>query len=258
MYKLYGMMSPNVTKVVVMLEELGSSFDFEHVYITEGDQFKREFLDLNPNNKVPVLIDDDGPDGGIVTTWESGAILLYLSEKSGKFMPAQLEQRASVFQWLMLQIAYLGPMQGQYQHFVRGATEDIPYARDRYYSEVVRIFGAMDTGLSESEYFGSNDYSIADIAYVGWVHAIRGYHEMGLDYGLDFERFKHIKRWFGTVMQRPAVERAVEFMAGVMARDREKIAGANPDYMDLVMGRGRWANLTPTERSELLEKDPPV
>ena len=257
MYTLYGMMSPNVTKIVVMLEELGSSFDFEHVYITEGDQFRQEFLALNPNNKIPVLIDNSGPDGKTVKIWESGAILLYLAEKSGQFLPVEPVQRASVLQWMMLQVAYLGPMMGQYQHFVRGATEDIPYARDRYYSEAIRIFGAMDEGLSEAVYFGNDEYSVTDISYVGWVHAIRGYHEMGLDYGLDFDRFKNIGRWFELVMQRPAVQRAVNFMSGVIARDRERLAEAKPDYMDLVMGRGRWANLTPRERSELLVKDPP-
>src|ERR671933_2703206 len=199
---LYYWPTPNGWKVTIFLEEAQIPYNVVPVDITAGDQFGAEFLKISPNNKIPAIVDPDGPDGAPISVFESGAILIYLAEKVGRFYPRTPRERYLVLQWLMFQMGSVGPMLGQNHHFRRYAPEEVPYAIERYTSETARLYGVMDKRLSEAEYF-AGEYSIADMAIYPWVVP----HE---SQGQKMESFPNLKRWYDAVGARPAVRRATE------------------------------------------------
>ncbi len=200
--ELYYWPTPNGWKISIMLEELGIPYEVHTVNIGKGEQFAPEFLKISPNNRMPAIIDPDGPGGKPISIFESGAILQYLGRKYGKFYPADERARVEVDQWLFWQMGGLGPMAGQAHHFRQYAPEKIDYGINRYTNEVNRLYGVMNKRLADRDYLAGNDYSIADIACVGWVVPHK-------NQGQDLNDFPHLKRWFETVMARPAVERGI-------------------------------------------------
>ncbi len=188
-----------------MLAELGLHYRVIPIDITAGDQFGAEFLKISPNNKIPAIVDHDGPGGQSLAIFESGAILLYLAEKTGKLLPADARERFDVIQWLMFQMGGVGPMLGQAHHFRRYAPEQIPYAVDRYTKEAARLYGVIDRHLAESEYL-AGDYSIADIATFPWIRPHRWQ-------GQDLDAYPNLKRWFDAIKARPAVQEGLAVMS---------------------------------------------
>jgi GST-like protein len=201
MIQLYTWVTPNGKKVSIMLEELGIPYEVHAVNLGQGDQFKPEYLAINPNNKIPAVIDPDGPGGKPFTLFESGAILLYLAEKSGKLWPADMRQRYAVIQWLMFQMGGVGPMFGQANYFYR-LKEKVPYAIERFHKEARRLYKVLDQELARKEYL-AGEYSIADIATYPWVWR----HEI---HQVNLEEYPNVKRWYDTISERPAVERGME------------------------------------------------
>lgn len=198
MIQLYFFPTPNTWKVSIMLEECDLPYTVIPVNIGAGEQFSPEFLAISPNSKVPAIVDPDGPEGPI-SLFESGAILVYLAEKTGRFLPAAGAARADVLQWLFWQVGGLGPMAGQAHHFRRFTGEQVPYAIERYTREVGRLYGVLDKRLQDREWI-AGEYSIADIACWGWI----SYYEMQ---GQDLAAFPALQRWFRTMAERPAVIR---------------------------------------------------
>jgi GST-like protein len=198
--------TPNGQKVHIAVEELGLPYTIIPVNIGKGDQFKPEFLALNPNNRIPVIVDNDGP-GGRFVLFESGAILIYLAEKVGKLIPSDPAARYTCLQWLMFQMGGVGPMFGQLNHFATFAPEKIPYAIDRYQTEVVRLVRVLEKRLSQADYLAGRDYSIADIATFTWVRsaARRNF--------LKLEETPSVARWLETISARPAVGRGLAILA---------------------------------------------
>ena len=205
MIDLYTWPTPNGHKVHIMLEETGLAYTVHPVNIQKGDQFDPEFLKLSPNNKMPAMVDRDGPGGEPFPLFESGAILLYLAEKTGRFLPAETRPRYEVVQWLMFQMGTVGPMLGQAHHFLGYAPEKIPYAMDRYRNEANRIYGVIDRRLAGHEYL-AGEYSIADIAVWPWL---RRPERQGVERG----EYPNFVRWFDTIAARPAVQRGVQVLA---------------------------------------------
>ena len=197
---LYYWPTPNGWKISIMLEECGLPYVVHSVDISKGEQFGHEFLKISPNNRMPAIVDPDGPGGRPISVFESGAILQYLGRKTGKFYPRDERARVAVDQWLFWQMGGLGPMAGQAVHFRRYAPEPIPYALERYTDEVNRLYGVMNTRLATLNYLAGR-YSIADIACVGWVR-------LAERQGQDLAQFPNLKRWFEAVRARPAVKRA--------------------------------------------------
>ncbi|MET0605984.1 MAG: glutathione S-transferase N-terminal domain-containing protein [Beijerinckiaceae bacterium] len=193
--------TPNGWKISIMLEECGLPYEVKLVNIGRGDQFKQEFLAIAPNNRMPAIVDPDGPGGAPISIFESGAILQYLGRKTGKFYPQDERGAVEVDQWLFWQMGGLGPMCGQAHHFRQYAPEKIQYAIDRYTNEVNRLYGVMNKRLIDRRFL-AGDYSIADMACIGWV---KPYERQGQ----DLNEFPRLKRWFETVMARPAVERGI-------------------------------------------------
>jgi len=202
MIDLYSWTTPNGHKIHIMLAETGLAYRAHRIDLGKGDQFQPQFLAINPNGKIPAIVDDDGPDGKPITVFESGAILIYLAEKSGKFLPALPRRRYDVLQWLMFQMASIGPMYGQAWHFRSAAPERIPYAVDRYTNEVTRLLKVMDQRLKESAFLGDAEYSIADIAAWPWVKGSE-------KYGQDMRDFPHVSRWISEIAARPGVQRGL-------------------------------------------------
>lgn len=198
--QLFAFDTPNGRKISVALEEMGLPYQVQVVNITQDDQFKPDFLRISPNNKIPAIIDPDGPDGQPISVFESGAILIYLAEKTGRFLPAQGAARVSVLEWLMFQMGGFGPMPGQVHHFA-GLTheDDKRYGLKRYMTETLRLYGVMDKRLADHAFF-AGDLSIADFAILGWVWR-HPRHQV------DLAQFPHVKRWFDQLMARPAVQR---------------------------------------------------
>ncbi|GLQ38733.1 thiol:disulfide oxidoreductase [Rhizobium albus] len=194
--------TPNGWKVTIFLEEMGLPYDVKYVNIGKGEQFEPEFLKIAPNNRMPAIVDPDGPGGQPISVFESGAILQYLGRKTGQFYPSDERERVEVDQWLFWQMGGLGPMAGQAHHFRQYAPEKVPYAIDRYTNEVNRLYGVMNRRLADREFL-AGAYSIADMACVGWVkpHA---------NQGQDLNDFPHLKRWFETLLARPAVVRGLK------------------------------------------------
>ncbi|MBL6946233.1 MAG: glutathione S-transferase N-terminal domain-containing protein [Rhodospirillales bacterium] len=201
MIKFYTWTTPNGFKVSIMLEETGLDFEIVPINIGNGDQFDPEYLKISPNNKMPAIVDADGPSGEPYSLFESGAILMYLAEKTGRFMPTETAGRYTVIQWLMFQMGGIGPMLGQNHHFRHYAPEPIQYAIDRYTNEASRLYGVLDRRLQEVEYL-TGEYSIADMATFPWLRS----HERQ---GQNLDDFPHVKRWFDAISARPAVQRGL-------------------------------------------------
>ncbi len=202
MIDLYTWGTPNGRKVSIMLEETGLPYRVHKVDISKNEQFEPEFVALNPNSKIPAIVDPEGPGGKPLPLFESGAILIYLAEKTGKLLPTDPAARYTVLQWLMFQMGGVGPMFGQVHHFLRAAPEPVPYAIERYGKETRRLYGVLDAHLGKYDYL-AGDYSIADIATFPWV-ARHEWHKVALG---DFPK---VERWYKTVSARPAVVRGMQ------------------------------------------------
>ncbi|WP_392481745.1 glutathione binding-like protein [Nostoc sp. C110] len=203
MIDLYYWTTPNGHKITIFLEEVGLQYTINPVNIGAGDQFKPEFLKISPNNRIPAIVDYEPVDGGApISVFESGAILLYLAEKTGKLIPQDLRQRTQVLEWLFWQMGGLGPMAGQNHHFSAYAPEKIEYAINRYVNETGRLYGVLNKQLADRE-FVAGDYSIADIAAYPWIVPYERQSQ-------NLEDFPHLKRWFETIKARPATIRAYE------------------------------------------------
>ena len=201
MIDFYTWSTPNGRKVSVMLEECGLPYRVHPIDISKGDQFKPAFLAINPNNRIPAIVDPDGPDGKPLPLFESGAILIYLSGKTGKFLPQGVRAKYIALQWLMFQMGGVGPMFGQAHHFMRAKKDEIPYGSERYGAEAKRLYGVLNTRLSEAAYL-ADEYSIADIATYPWV-ARHEWHRV------DLTAFPAVKRWYDGIGRRPAVARGM-------------------------------------------------
>jgi len=201
MIELYTWGTPNGRKVSVMLEECALAYNVHKINIGKDEQFAPEFLKLNPNGKIPAIVDSDGPDGKPISLMESGAILLYLASKTGQLLPADARGRWVVTEWLMFQMASVGPMFGQCHHFLRAAKEQIPYGIERYTREKDRLYGVLNKRLGEQAFL-AGDYSIADIATYPWVSR----HEW---HKTDLAQYPNVKRWFDQISARPAVQRGM-------------------------------------------------
>jgi len=196
--------TPNGHKITLFLEEAGLPYEIKPVNIGAGEQFRPEFLAISPNNRMPAIIDTEPTDGGRpISVFESGAILLYLAEKTGRFIPGDARGRATALEWLFWQVGGLGPMAGQNHHFSSYAPEKIPYAIDRYVSETNRLYGVLDRRLADRAFVAGDDYTIADMACYPWIVP----HERQ---GQKLEDFPNLKRWFETIAARPATKRAYE------------------------------------------------
>ena len=206
MIEVFTWPTPNGHKVHVMLEECGLPYRAIPVNIGAGDQFKPEFLAISPNNKIPAITDPQGPDGKPISLFESGAILVYLASKTGKFMPRTDRERYEVLQWVMFQMGGVGPMLGQAHHFRLYAPEKLPYAIDRYSNEAKRLYSVIDKRLSQSRFLGGKDYSIADIATFPWLRSWQ-------NQGITLSDYPHLEQWFNAIDARPAVQRGVKVMA---------------------------------------------
>lgn len=201
MIDLYTWTTPNGRKVSVMLEECALAYRTHRIDIGKGDQFKDEFVAINPNSKIPAIVDREGPEGKPLSLFESGAILIYLAEKCGRFLPANARARYETLQWLMFQMGGVGPMFGQTHHFLRAAPEKVPYAIERYSRETRRLYGVLDRRLGEAPFL-AGEYSIADMATYPWV-ARHEWHKV------ELADFPSVKRWFEAIGARPAVARGM-------------------------------------------------
>ncbi|MGW8183939.1 MAG: glutathione S-transferase family protein [Burkholderiales bacterium] len=202
MIDLYTWTTPNGRKVSIMLEELGLPYRTHAINIGKGDQFKPDYVKINPNAKIPAIVDPDGPDGKPVAMMESGAILIYLAGKTGKLLPQSVRGRYDALQWLMFQMGGVGPFFGQVHHFLRSAKQAVPYAIERYVKETRRLYGVLNDHLENHEFL-ADEYSIADIATYPWT-ARYEWHKTRL------EDFPHVKRWFDTLSARPAVQKGMK------------------------------------------------
>ena len=231
MVTLYAWPTPNAHKVSIMLEECAIDYKVVTVDITAGDQFKSEFLAISPNNRMPALVDDQGPEGKAISIFESGAILIYLADKVCRLMPAGGNARYDVLQWLMFQMGNLGPICGQAHHFREAAPERVPYAINRFTNEAERLYHVMDRRLKEIDYLAGKDYSIADIACWPWVRVHR-YH------GQRWEDFPNVKRWFDDVAARPAVQKGMKLLINKRAKTRDVL---NQEAHDILFGQTQMA-----------------
>ncbi|WEX87657.1 glutathione S-transferase N-terminal domain-containing protein [Sinorhizobium garamanticum] len=225
--ELYYWPTPNGWKITIMLEELGVPYVVKYINIGRGEQFAPDFLKIAPNNRMPAIIDPDGPGGQPISVFESGAILQYLGRKYGKFYPADERSRVEVDQWLFWQMGGLGPMAGQAHHFRQYAPEKIEYAINRYTNEANRLYGVMNKRLADRPFL-AGDYSIADMACIGWVIP----HE---NQGQDLNDFPHLKRWFDAVLARPAVQKAIE--VGKEERARQKSLAEDEEAQKILFGQ---------------------
>ena len=228
MIDLYTWPTPNGHKVHIMLEELGLEYDVHPIDIGAGDQFDPEFLKISPNNKMPAMVDNDGPDGKPFSLFESGAILVYLAEKHGKFLPEEPRARYTTIQWLMWQMGSLGPMLGQAHHFLQYAPEKIDYAMKRYSNEANRLYAVLDKRVSESRYLAGERYTIADIAAWPWTRSPERQ-------GVERSDYPNFVRWFDEVAERPAVKRGVEVLA-----DQRKEGGFDEKAMENLFGAKQY------------------
>lgn len=224
MIDLYYWPTPNGHKIPIMLEEAGLEYRVRPVNMLRGEQFRPAFLRINPNNKIPAIVDRDGPGGAPLALFESGAILQYLAEKSGKLLPRAPRERYTVLQWLTFQVANVGPMFGQCGHFLGYAPRKIPYAIERYRNETLRLYGVMDRRLARVPYLGG-DYSIADVATWPWVR-VRWLHR------IDLDQFPNVRRWYEAIGARLAVQRGVALL-----EDRMKIGDPDDKAREALFGR---------------------
>jgi GSH-dependent disulfide-bond oxidoreductase len=224
MIEVYSWATPNGHKVHIMLEECGLPYRVHPVDIGAGQQFDPDFLTISPNNKIPAIVDSDGPDGEPISLFESGAILLYLAGKTGRFLPTSTRGRYEVLQWLMFQMGGVGPMLGQAHHFRIYAPEKIDYAVNRYTNEAKRLYGVMDKQLAKQKYMAGPEYSVADIAIFPWLRSWK-------NQGIDWNDYPHLKGWFDEIAARPAVQRGVEVLATLRKpitgeKEREMLFGS--------------------------------
>ena len=220
--ELYYWPTPNGWKISVMLEELGAPYEVKFVNIGRGEQFEPSFLEISPNNRMPAIIDPDGPGGSPISVFESGAILQYLGRKFGRFYPADERGRVEVDQWLMWQMGGVGPMAGQAHHFLKYAPDmdppqDIPYAKDRYRRETGRLYRVLDTQLAENEFVAGDFYSIADMAIWPWASLWEGQQQ-------TLEDKPHLTRWLDRIAARPAVRAGRAVAAEKRGETRDKAA----------------------------------
>jgi GSH-dependent disulfide-bond oxidoreductase len=235
MITLYGMGSPNVVKAYIALEELGLPYEVHPVDVFTGKQFDAAFLKLNPNAKVPVIVDPDGPSGKPYTCFESGAILLYLAEKTGKLLPKDPAAKYDAYQWLMTQMSTVGPMFGQMVHFIRFAPAGNDYAKSRYITQAKRVTEVVNQRLDGRDYLAGSEYSIADIATQPWMRNIPAL--MGKDAMNDYP---HIARWVKVIDERPAVKAALAKVDQVRSQTTP-FDKAEAATMDKLFGRGQFA-----------------
>ncbi len=200
--ELYTWKTSNGKKATIMLEECGLPYNLHPIDISTDIQFSDEFVSINPNSKIPAIIDPDGPDGNPYTVIESGAILMYLAEKTGKFMPKDMAKRFEVIQWVMFQMGGIGPIFGQVHHFKRAAKEKVPYAVNRYYNECLRLYGVLDSRLSGRKYLANDEISIADFCVLPWVFR-HTWQE------IDLDEFPNVRHWYDSLMVRPALSRGM-------------------------------------------------
>ena len=205
--ELYLWATPNGRKISIMLEEVGLPYEEKSVNIGKGEQFEPNFLVISPNNRIPAIIDPDGPGDEPISVFESAAILLYLGEKTGELIPTDPRKRIACLEWLMWQMGGMGPMPGQVHHFL-SAKEEVPYAIERYVKETHRLYGVLDGHLADNKFCAGNEYSIADIAIVPWVQR-HGRHRT------DLTDYPNVKRWFESLMARPAVEKGMSCLGGI-------------------------------------------
>jgi len=215
MIDLHYWPTPNGQKIMIFLEEAGLEYRAHKVNIGKGEQFRPEFLAIAPNNRIPAIVDTKPADGGKpISIFESGAILQYLAEKTGKFLPADIRAKTEVMQWLFWQMGGLGPMAGQNGHFNVYAPEKIPYAMDRYTKETARLYGVMNKRLADRDYL-AGDYSIADMACYPWIVPHENHRQ-------KLEDFPHVKRWFEAIKARPAVQRAYAGLAPAYSKPMDE------------------------------------
>ena len=230
MIELYTWPTPNGHKVHIMLEETGLPYRVHPIDIGAGDQFKPEFLRISPNNKMPAIVDPDGPDGaGPFALAESGAILFYLASKTGRFLPGDLRQRWQVMQWVMFQMGHIGPMLGQAHHFLGYAPEKIEYAMNRYKNEANRLYGVLERRLGESEFLACEEYTIADMATMPWLRFPERQ-------GVDIEEYPKVRRWRDGIAARPAVQRALQVLA-----DRRRTGEMTKEQRENMFGAAQYA-----------------
>jgi GSH-dependent disulfide-bond oxidoreductase len=243
MIELYGMSSPNVVKITIMLEETGLSYRLHYVNVFAGDQYAPQFLALSPNNKVPALLDPTGPAGQPIAVCESGAILLYLAEKTARLLPATGSARVAVLQWLMVQLCSVGPMFGQCVHFTRYAAAGNDYSVARYTSEVRRIFGVLERRLAEVPYLGGTEYSVADVATWPWIRTACAMYPW-LQKATPAESltpWPALAAWFARIAARPGVARGVEAGERFLDRDMAAFGAADAEAFDRFFNRGKFA-----------------
>lgn len=227
MIDLYTWPTPNGHKVHIMLEECGLPYNVHAIDIGAGDQFKPDFLKISPNNKMPAMVDPEGPDGHPISIFESGAILMYLAEKTGKFMPTEARKRYQVLQWLMFQMGGLGPMLGQAHHFLQYAPEAIEYAQNRYRNEANRLYGVLDRRLAESAYLAGDDYTIADIAAWPWTRFPERQH-------VERSNFPNFVRWFDQIAERAPVQKGATVL-----EERKRDYTQDKEAWELLFGKGQ-------------------
>jgi len=224
MIDVYSWPTPNGRKIHIMLEETGLDYKAHAVNIGKGEQFEPDFLKLSPNNRIPAILDSDGPDGKPISLFESGAILIYLADKTGQFLPEEPRAKYATLEWLMFQMGGVGPMFGQSNHFSHYAVDKIPYAIERYTNECKRLYGVMDKRLGDAEYLAGNEYTIADIATHPWA---QGFERREV----DITEYPNVKRWIELIHERPAVIRGNEVLAqerssgNFTAEEREVLFG---------------------------------
>ena len=229
MIQVFSWPTPNGHKVHIMLEECGLPYQAIPVNIGAGDQFKPEFLKISPNNKIPALVDPIGPDGLPITLFESGAILLYLAAKTGRFLPSSDRSKFEVLQWLMFQMGGVGPMLGQAHHFRIYAPEKVEYAINRYTNEAKRLYGVMNKQLASHDFIAGPEYSIADMAIYPWLRSWQ-------NQGIDWADYPRLREWFDAITSRPAVQRGVQVLADL----RKPISGQKE--RDILFGKTQYKN----------------
>ena len=232
MIHVYTWPTPNGHKIHIMLEECGLAYEVHPIHIGQGDQFDPAFLKISPNNRIPAVVDEDGPGGKPISLFESGAILIYLAEKTGRFMPAaetNPRERYAVLEWLMFQMGGVGPMLGQAHHFRAYAPEPIPYAVDRYTNEASRLYGVIDKRVGQTRFLAGDEYTIADMATFPWL---RSYERQGQ----RLEDYPNLKRWFDGIAARPAVICGVE----VLAEQRRPVAAMTDEEREILFGKTQY------------------
>jgi GST-like protein len=226
MIEFYYWPTPNGHKASIMLEEIGLAYTVHPVNIYKGEQFAPEFLKISPNNKIPAIVDTDGPNGRPYAIFESGSILMYLAEKVGKFWPLDMEERYNALQWLMFQIGNVGPMFGQNGYFQGYADEDVPHAKNRYLAETKRLYSVMDKRLASNDYLSGNTYSIADIATYPWtIPPQNAFHR------IDITEYPHVNQWVSRISERSAVQRGLALL-----KEDQKIGEATDETREVFFG----------------------